>query len=407
MISLPGIPPTSKIDPDHGANRLDRAGATLQPLKSVALVSLKATFLPGHSALQKLELWKNSTDFDRLEPVWRSMQHSAPHWSSPYYSWEFLSAAATVRATEAVVLWQSGEPVGIWPFHRAEKQLGLPIGGALNDYHGPLVAPGVEFEPREFLRVAGLERFDFHSHYPVQASLEPFAFHRHLSRSWIDFKAGSEPYLEALAGRSIRVARQPQKNRKLAREIGELRLEVDSRDPADFAWVIETKREKYRRTGCTDFFAPVWCRELLALLWRARAENFRGLCSILWAGEQRVAGHFGMLANGILHYWYPVFSWAHARYSPGLELLLSMIRSAREAGYHTIDFGYGKEEFKQTVATHWEDVLVGSIDTSSARFHWNSWLENTRVRIKSSSYREMVRDLARTVVPNLGKPKVR
>lgn len=357
--------------------------------------------------MRKLELWKDPAHFSRLEPIWRSLQRSAPHWSSPYYSWEFLEAAAAVRATELVVLLEAGEPVGIWPFHRTEKQLGLPIGGALNDYHGPLVAPGVEFDPREFLRFAGLERFDFHSHFPVQAGFEPFAFHRRLSRSWIDLKTGSEPYLEQLARQSIRVARQPQKTRKLTREVGELRLEVDSLDPDDFAWVVETKREKYRRTGCTDFFAPEWCRDLLAALRGTRTNCFQGICSILWAGEHRVAGHFGMLANGILHYWYPVFSWAHARYSPGLELLLRLIRSNQQAGYHTIDFGYGNEDFKQTVATHWEEVLVGSIDTSPARFHWHSWLENTRVRIKSSGYREIVRDLARTVVPNLGKPKVR
>lgn len=357
--------------------------------------------------MRKLELRKSSADFAGLESEWRSLQASSDRWGSPYYSWEFLQAAATVRSTEAVVLRDAGEAVGIWPFHRAESQLGLPIGGALNDYHGPLTAPGVEFDPRAFLRVAGLDRFDFHSHHPVQPQFEPFAFHRRLSRSWIELGAGVEAYVAQLRRRSARVARQPQKTRKLLRECGELRLDVNSTNQDDLAWVLATKREKYRRTGCTDFFAPAWSRDLLAALHRTRTDRFQGVCSVLWAGEQRIAGHFGMLANGILHYWYPVFSWAHARYSPGLELLLRMVRASGAAGYRTIDFGYGNEDFKQVFATHWEEVLVGSIDLRPARFHWNSWLENARMRIKHSKYRTIVRDLARAVVPDLGKPKVR
>jgi CelD/BcsL family acetyltransferase involved in cellulose biosynthesis len=167
------------------------------------------------------------------------------------------------------------------------------------------------------------------------------------------------------------------------------------------------KREKYRRTGCPDYFAPAWSVSLIKEIFQQGTQKFRGVCSILWAGEQRIAGHFGMQANGILHYWLPVFSFPHARYSPGMELFLRIISENEKQNFHTVDFGYGGEEFKQTLATDWGDVLVGSLDLNPARFHWNSLLENARVAIKASSYRELARDLARTIIPNLGKPKIR
>jgi CelD/BcsL family acetyltransferase involved in cellulose biosynthesis len=360
-----------------------------------------------NSDTNRYELVDSATGLDRLASDWRRLQETLQIWESPYYCWEFVEAASKSRPTEAVVMRRAGKVVGIWPFHRISSSLGLPIAGALNDYHGPLLAPNEEFPPRDFLAAAKLERFDFHSHFPIQNSLESFGYHRKLKRSWIDLRSGSAAYLAQLRKRSYRVSRHPQKTRKIDRELGQIRLDFQSTDPADLEWLLAMKRDKYRRTGCPDYFAPAWSVKLIQEIFQQRTSAFRGVCSILWAGQHRIAGHFGMQANGVLHYWLPVFNFPHARYSPGLELLLRIITENEKQDFHTIDFGYGEEDFKQTLATDWGDVLVGSLDQNPARFHWNSWLENARITIKNSNYRELARDLARTFLPNLGKPKIR
>lgn len=356
---------------------------------------------------KRYELVDLATGLDRLTSDWRRLQETSHIWESPYYCREFLEAASKSRPTEAVVMSRAGKVVGIWPFHRISSGLGLPIAGALNDYHGPLLAPSEEFPPRDFLAAAKLERFDFHSHFPIQKSLESFGYHRKLKRSWVDLRSGSAAYVEQLRKHSYRVSRHPQKTRKIERELGPIRLDFQSTDPADLEWLLAMKREKYRRTGCPDYFAPAWSVKLIQEIFQQRTDAFRGVCSILWAGQHRIAGHFGMQANGVLHYWLPVFNFPHARYSPGLELFLRIIAENETQGFRTVDFGYGDEDFKQTLATDWSDVLVGSLDPNPARFHWNSWLENARITIKNSHYRELARDLARTLLPNLGKPKIR
>ncbi len=357
--------------------------------------------------IPRLELLTSADELASLEQSWRAIQQSSPDWSSPYYSWEYLESVADVRPTEAVVLRNGNQVVGIWPFHRTDRHLGLPLGGALNDYHSPLLSPGVILPPLAFLKAARLKRFDFHSQYPIRPELQPFAFHQRLERSWADLTPSPECYLRTLSTRSSRVARQPQKTRKIERELGPLRLITRSLDPADLAWLINCKQAKYRRTGCPDYFAPTWTRNLLAVLQQKATTSFQGVCSLLLAGDEPIAAHFGMQANGILHYWFPAFSHDHSHYSPGVELYLRIASASQELGFHTIDFGYGKENYKQALATHWGEVLVGSLDPNPARFRWNSWLENTRLTIKHSSYRKFARSLARSVLPNIGKPKVR
>lgn len=355
----------------------------------------------------RYELIGSPAGLKELEGDWRRLQGTSSAWESPYYCWELLEAASKARPTEAVVMSRGGTVLSIWPFHRVTKHYGLPIAGALNDYHGPLIAPTEQFLPGDFLAAAKLQRFDFHSHYPIQTSLESFGYHRKLKRSWVDLRFGSGTYLKRIRNQSDRVCRHPQKTRKIEREIGSIRLDFQSTDPADLQWLLAMKREKYRRTGCPDYFAPAWSVALIKEIFNQRTQRFRGVCSILWAGQQRIAGHFGMLANGILHYWLPVFNFQYARYSPGTELFLRIISEHEKQNFHTIDFGYGAEEFKQTLATDWGEVLVGSLDRNPARFHWNRLLENARIAIKGSSYREFARDLFRTLIPNLGKPKIR
>ena len=60
-----------------------------------------------------------------------------------------------------------------------------------------------------------------------------------------------------------------------------------------------------------------------------------------------------MLENGLLHYSFPVYDPAYAKYSPGTALFVEIIRNAQRFGITCIDMGYGELPYKrrQTDAT--------------------------------------------------------
>ncbi|BBJ44882.1 hypothetical protein SSPO_076000 [Streptomyces antimycoticus] len=72
----------------------------------------------------------------------------------------------------------------------------------------------------------------------------------------IDVERGYEAYLARLRDRSPRFTRTTlAKERKLGREVGEVRYVHDERDPAVLRTLIGWKSAQYRRTGRSDRFA--------------------------------------------------------------------------------------------------------------------------------------------------------
>ena len=115
--------------------------------------------------------------------------------------------------------------------------------------------------------------------------------------------------------------------------------------------MIVQKTRRYLDTRGTDGFGRPGYRDYFQ---RATEDlRARGLVQLaaLYAGEQIVASHWGLVADHTFYYLMPAHAddqWA--RYSPGRLIIEDMIRWSYEQGLKVFDFGEGDEAFKTEFA---------------------------------------------------------
>ena len=294
------------------------------------------------------------------------MQLGNPDLASPYFAPEFTQAVATVlHEVEVAVISEAGRPVAFFPFQRSRGSLGIPVAGILSDYQGLVCGAGFACDPRELIRKCGLIAWDFDH---LLVSQECFtAFHRHREPSpQMDLSGGYEAYAaERRAAGSEQIRKCANMMRRIEREIGPLRFDAHSPDPALLRQTLNWKTRQYLDTGKRDLFALGWTRAVVAGIHATQADGCAGMLSLLYAGDRLVAGHFGMRSRTVWHYWFPAYDEAMAKYSPGLILLLRMAEHAPSVGLRTIDLGKGASFYKERLMSRAVMVAAGSIELPS------------------------------------------
>jgi CelD/BcsL family acetyltransferase involved in cellulose biosynthesis len=297
---------------------------------------------------------------------WRQL-HDTPELANPFLAPEFAVCVGRVRAGARVAVLQDGpDVVGFFPYERGPLRVGRPIGAGLSDCQGLVHAPGLEWDPRELLRGAGLDVWEFDH---LLAGQGPFApYHRARRRSSvIDISGGYVAWL-ADRRRAFRhsITDMGRKQRKLGREEGTLRFLFDAQDHRALDTLMRWKSAQYRRTGRSDRFARPATVRLVRDLLDTRASGCSGTLSVLYAGQRPVAIHLGLRSSDTLACWFPSYDVALARYSPGLMLHLFMAEAAAAAGLRRLDLGKGDEEYKSVLGNQELLVAEGCIERPSA-----------------------------------------
>lgn len=289
---------------------------------------------------------------------WQALQSANPQLASPCFSPEFTLAAAAARDDVRIaVLEQDRQVVGFFP-HQRRWGAGLPAGGRLSDHHGVIAAPGTRWDWAALLKGCGLGYWQF-DHLP--ASQRPPVPVVPAASPGLDLSRGYEAWHRGKLETGNTLGKLPRKVRKLEREVGPLRFELDCRDPQVFATVIELKSQQCRRTGQLDYFAWPWTRRLVQNVRDTRTPSFGGRLSALYAGDTLVAAHFGMRSATVWHWWFPVYSQEHAGYSPGSLLLLRVAQAAAAQGHVLLDLGKGDEPYKASLADCSSPLLEGLV----------------------------------------------
>ncbi len=327
--------------------------------------------------------------------AWSAIQCADPRFESPFFRPEFTLAMAAVRSDVQVgVMEDGGEPVAFLPFQRSGR-VGRPVGGPLSDYQGVIARAGARWDAAELIRACGLAAWRFD--HLIAAQDEFAAYHRRIEPSpFLELKDGFDAYRSALAASNQRyLAATFRQARQLGREVGPVRVQVASADRAALALLLRWKSAQYVRSGDADLFAFPWARALLERLLETRGERFAGVLSLLFAGDHLVAAHMGLGAGGVLHWWFPAYDRAHAKYSPGRILLAEVAQQAPAHGIRRIDLGRGLDEYKQRAMSGAVDVASGAVD-SRVLAPWlrEQWYE-TRERITRSPLRGIARVPAR------------
>ena len=256
-----------------------------------------------------------------LNALWHSFCSASPLYGSPFYFPEFTEAIDAARDDARVaVLTDRNKVIGFFPFHLLRSKIGKPIGGHINDYHGPILAPGYTVGGRELLQACDLHAYDY-NHLPQAMGALAQNSHSSSISPQMNLEDGYEVYLERMGSRMTKALREMRRReRKIESELGELRFEFHDTSDAAYQRHIELKTRQYERMGLRTALGSGWIGIALDRL-RARSErHFAGVLSTLHAGEELVAAHFGIRSANVLHWWFPSYDLELARFGPGKSL---------------------------------------------------------------------------------------
>ncbi|HEY1086770.1 MAG TPA: GNAT family N-acetyltransferase, partial [Archangium sp.] len=143
--------------------------------------------------------------------------------------------------------------------------------------------------------------------------------------------------------------------RRLEKELGPLRFELDDARPEAFDACIRWKSSQYLATGLQDMFADP---RNVALFRRLRE---RGVLQVnsLSAGDKLLAVHFASWHDRRTTWWVPAYDPEWSKFSPGRILLEDLMKASFERKDREFDFLIGAEGYKFMYATH--NRVIGEV----------------------------------------------
>ncbi|ACY99122.1 MULTISPECIES: GNAT family N-acetyltransferase [Thermomonospora] len=304
---------------------------------------------------------------------WRELQQTDPELGNPFLAPEFTLGVARLRPRVRVAVVEDGDKVvAFFPFERGRAGIGHPVGFGLTDLQALIAPPELCLDARRLLKACGLGVWDFDHLLAHQPTFAPYHTVRRLEPV-MDLSEGFEAFAEQVrraAPKTHRTIRY--KERKLGREVGEVRYVFDCREEAELTRLMAWKSDQYNRTGRTDRFARPW---IVALLRHFHRTGF-GVLSVLYAGDQPVSAHFGLRCGQVMAGWFPAYDPRFAKYSPGMIGHLHLARSCAAAGITEIAMGRGGKEFKEGFTSRQIPIAEGRIARPLSRhcggvaLHW-------------------------------------
>jgi len=301
--------------------------------------------------------------------AWRAWTREIPSYANPLLSPGFADVMGAVRSDTAIAVYRrQGRVVGVWPHHRCANRFARPLGGPFADVQAVLIEPGVRLSPIEALRLAGRDAFRFTA---LSDPDDRFAEHR-VARTdgrVVDLTAGYSAYAAAQkAAHAKSWNNLARAFRKAERDHGAVTYVVGDRDPVAFAWLMETKRAQFARTGRHDVLAPDWAGRMIELLMDAPGDgDVCGRLSTLRIGGRIAAAEYSLYGGGVMNSWLLAFEPEFARVSPGMLLVERVIKAAATRGMARVDMGPGDDRHKTTFTNTVTPLDEGFLATPSFR----------------------------------------
>ncbi|MEU6684727.1 GNAT family N-acetyltransferase [Streptomyces sp. NPDC046832] len=283
--------------------------------------------------------------------AWAAMQRSDLRLANPFLAPEFALAVGRRRATARVArLTAGGGTVGFFPFERHALGSGKPIGWGFCDCQGLVHRPGLDWDPLELLRACGLALWEYDHLAEGQTPFETGGTpHTRAASPVMELDGGHRAYLERLRPKVLRAARNHE--RRLARDVGPLRLDFHTPDPALLDTLCRWKSAQLRSRGQRDPLSQDWFLAILRELFDLPSESCSGTLTVLRAGGTPVAMLYGLRSREVYATWFPAYDVRFATYSPGILLHLKCAEAAAERGITHVDLGKGTSRYKDALKT--------------------------------------------------------
>lgn len=306
--------------------------------------------------------------------AWRRLQGGARSLRSPFLSPGWAMALARTdgpdqRQGRVAVVRDGGESTAFMPA-RVSRYTAAPAGALMADYQGLVAEPGTKLDPQALVRAFGVQRLDLNNVLADQPTFGAYLRGETESRI-IDIADGFEAYSRARrAGGSEILQDVAKKRRKFEREHGPVTFTARSGSHADLARLIAWKSAQCRATGQTDIFEAGWTARLVEHLHAEGEPGCEGVLFTLHAGDQLAAAHFALLGPAaedgrVLHAWFIAHDEAFAKYSPGVGLIVDILKWAEGEGVAEMDLGPGDYRFKLQLANAGRTVAYGFVGRPS------------------------------------------
>jgi CelD/BcsL family acetyltransferase involved in cellulose biosynthesis len=309
--------------------------------------------------------------------AWETFCRTAPHNASPFMSPHFTRALAAAGADVRVCIIRDDERIAaFFPYQYAgmrERLCGLAerVGGEMCDSFGVIAAPGFRITPRQLLKLARINYINF-SH--LEAPQLEYGLSGEQPRIGLRTRldAGVVPALSSVSSVTRKYLKDSERRqRKLEEEVGPIRFQFDVEHDRKGAlgFLVGKKRAQYQAGGVPDALADTWKTNALSVLADSRFDTCRGVLSTMFAGDKWMASHFGLMGNGRLNFWFPVYNAEFAQYAPGRLLVHQIIESCREHGFDTIDRGEGDTPIKREIANEEYQLYRGVWQSGTGMSH--------------------------------------
>lgn len=282
--------------------------------------------------------------------AWHRVQQERPEYANPFLAPGFACAVGTVRDTVRVaVLTGDDGPAGFFAYEEGRFAVGHRVGRDLSDHQAVVTRPDLHWDPQALLAGCGLRELNL-MNYPRALLPAGTAQVRAYSSPVIDLRRGYEHYAAERRTASRRHVQSIwRKQRKLEREVGELRFVFNERSQEALTTVMRWKSAQYAELGEWDRFADPDNVALLRHLSDTKEIGCAGILSVLYAGDRIAAAHFGLRSEKVLCSWFPTYNIELAAYSPGILLHFLMAEAAASAGVETFDMGRGEHRYKDEI----------------------------------------------------------
>ena len=282
---------------------------------------------------------------------------------------------------------EGGEVVGFLPFERRSFDRARPAGFPLSDYQGVVCGPDWRPDLPRIVELLRLRSLDF-THLLAGQAPEGEAGWTFGQSPILDLSRGFEAYAQERAARGSNLIRDTdRRQRKLEREVGELRYVWSDPAPEVLEQLISWKKAQYARTKVIDLFDHEWPRALLKGLMSHSDAEFGCFITVLYCRNEIAALEVELRYRDTLHNWFPAYDPELYKYSPGLIMSLELARACQSNGVNYLDLGMGSESYKERFVSFPVPLARGAIVRSRpirmAREGWKrtrDWLRASPMR---------------------------
>lgn len=295
--------------------------------------------------------------------IWNKIILENSQFRSPFFTHEYHNLIKICGQNVWVgLILKNNQVVGFFPFEYYQEKKARPVGSIFCDYQGVIISPNIEWSVLDLLNTCNIKEYYFDHQLLEQSQWKEYMNIQ--DKSWsINLKDGFNEYEKLLKSQKRKQLKEAKKKKRmLENEIGKVEFESHINNEKLLFKLLKWKSDQWAKSGWTGRFKAKWEKQLMKKLMNTQTKSFGGLLSVLMVEKKPIAMHIGLYSKNVWHYWTTAYDPKYKKYSPGIIMLVEMIKCANNLGFNELDMGKETFEYKKRLHTHIIQLCEGKIN---------------------------------------------